>query len=57
MRDIRNGNAKFVERQSLRLTVWDVKLGDAMARVIYDSIRKQLVTFLPSETMEDEHPE
>jgi hypothetical protein len=39
--------AVFVERQSLRITVWDVVYNERKFRVVYDSKRHTLVTVLP----------
>jgi hypothetical protein len=45
----RKGNkpAILVERQSLRVSVWDIDLDGKMVRVVYDRTRKNIVTFLP----------
>lgn len=50
---IRDQKAKFVERQSNRLTVWDLFYQGKEVRVIYDSHRKSIVTFLPYECVGD----
>lgn len=47
--DIRSGRAQFVERQSNRITLWFVQLGDKTARAVYDKQRGTIVTFLPLE--------
>ena len=44
----------LIERQSNRISVHDVKLNGKMYRVVYDSNRKVLVTFLYQD--EDEWP-
>jgi hypothetical protein len=36
----------FVEKQSNRVTVWDVKHEDKIYRCVYDKLRKQIVTVL-----------
>ncbi len=42
--------AEFIERQSLRVTVWRVTLdGGRQVPVAYDTHRKTLITFLPPE--------
>lgn len=61
MNQIRNGKAKFILRQSLRVTIWDVvydvrekdiynseiaKQGQQTIRVVYDKTRKTLITVL-----------
>ena len=44
---IQNGTATFVQKQSHRISVWDVWIQGVTARVVYDKDRKQIVTFLP----------
>lgn len=46
VRAIQGGKAKFVERQSHRVTLWDINYSGEDLRVVYDSQRKELVTFL-----------
>ena len=61
MHKIRNNKAKFVLRQSLRVTVWDVlydvreqdidngllaSTGETTIRVAYDKTRKTIITVL-----------
>ena len=45
---IQGGLSRPVERQSLRVTVHDVEFDGGVVRVVYDSRRKELVTFLPT---------
>jgi hypothetical protein len=45
--DIQAGRAWFVYRQSNRVSIWRVAVGKLTARVVYDSVRKSIVTFLP----------
>lgn len=45
--DIRRGEAVFVEKQSFRVTVWDVTLAIGVVRVVYDKARGCLITVLP----------
>lgn len=47
---IQGQKAEFVERQSLRVTVWRVPWGDRKLKVVYDKVRKNIVTVLPVET-------
>jgi hypothetical protein len=49
---IRTGKAEFVEKQSHRVSVFRVPIGDTTARVVYDRQRKTIVTFLPPERSE-----
>lgn len=44
---IQKGNAEFVERQSNRVTVWDVEHAEKTIRVVYDKRTKVIVTALP----------
>lgn len=61
MHKIHNGKAKFIVRQSLRVTIWDVVYGirqqdiddskiaapgDKTIRVAYDKTRKTIITVL-----------
>ncbi|RJO61085.1 MAG: hypothetical protein C4542_07305 [Dehalococcoidia bacterium] len=42
-----NDSCAFIERQSLRVTVWDVPYEGQTYRVVYDNKRHSIVTFLP----------
>lgn len=44
---IKNGKAIFVERQSHRVTVWEITQDGTSMRVVYDSTRGTLITCLP----------
>lgn len=48
---IQADEAKFVYRQSRRITLWDVEWADQTVRVVYDKTRKTVVTFLPPDTV------
>lgn len=54
VRQIKRQEAKFVERQSIRVTVWIVEIEDVKMKVCYDSQRKAVITCLPPESMTDE---
>lgn len=41
-----NGRTTFVMKQSLRVSVFDVEFEGETYRVVYDKIRKEIVTFL-----------
>lgn len=43
VQDIQQGRAEFLERQSLRVTLWRVR----GYKVVYDRTRKTIVSFLP----------
>ena len=43
---IQQNHGAFVERQSLRVTVWDVEYKGAILRVVYDKKRGMPVTVL-----------
>lgn len=43
---IQQNRGQFVERQSLRVTVWDVEYKGATLRVVYDKKRGMPVTIL-----------
>lgn len=51
VQQIQAGKATFVRRQSLRVTLWDVAFRDhpVPMRVVYDKLRKNIVTILPRE--------
>lgn len=46
---IRNGRAKFLERQSLRVSLWAVDVVGAQAVAVYDKQRKTVATLLTFE--------
>ncbi len=43
---IQNGVAKFIKRQSNRITLWILEVEGNQVKVVYDSKRKQIVTVL-----------
>jgi predicted transcriptional regulator len=47
--DFEYSNAIFVEKQSSRVDVWDIKINDRWERIVYDKYRKQIVTVIPKE--------
>ena len=47
LNQIQNKEAEFIEKQSIRVSVFDVKLNEVKYRVVYDKNRKHLVTVLP----------
>lgn len=49
-RQIRDGEAEFVFRQSNRVSVWDVTYQKRTFRVIYDGRTKEIVTVLPEDS-------
>lgn len=46
VRLIQNNQAEFIERQSCRVTLWNVSFQGTDYRVVYDSKRKLIVTVL-----------
>lgn len=46
IKDIQDNKLEFIERQSNRVTVWRGMLEDKEAIVVYDSSRKEIVTFI-----------
>lgn len=46
---IHSGSAKFLERQSNRVSVFEITYNDKQIPVVYDRIRKTIVTALPTE--------
>ena len=49
---IQTGAAKFLERQSNRVSVFEVSYEDKAIPVVYDRLRKTIVTTLPIEYYE-----
>lgn len=47
--DIQAGRATLVERQSLRVSLWLVKLNDVPMVAAYDRNRKTIATLMPPE--------
>jgi hypothetical protein len=54
VRQIQRGDAKLLEKQSLRLSLYRVSWEGEPMRVVYDRNRKTLVTFLPLEAQANE---
>lgn len=50
---IHNGTAKFVEKQSNRVTVFDVEIRGIEARVVYDKERKSIITAVTPDSLND----
>lgn len=50
---IQSGKSTVIERQSLRVSVHELMIEDEPVRVVYDRIRKTIVTFLPFEVVDD----
>lgn len=46
IQQIQKGKAKFVERQSLRITVFEIEIEGELVKIVYDKIRKTIVTAL-----------
>lgn len=49
---IQSGQAKFIERKSLRVTVWVVALQGKEVPVLYDKKSHSIVTVLPTDARE-----
>lgn len=50
---IQAGKARFIERQSLRITLWEVEAAGKRVKVVYDSKRKTIVTALPADEISE----
>lgn len=48
-KSIGSKNSKFLERLSLRLSVWETTIKDQKVKLIYDTKRHVIVTFLKPE--------
>ena len=46
---IQSNKAKFVLRQSRRVSVFEIPYDNKTYKVVYDKLRGEIVTFLPSE--------
>ena|SRR3989344_2761338 len=46
---IRDGSGKFLRRQSRIRVHWEVEFRSVKMRVVYDSLRDEIITFLPFE--------
>lgn len=44
---VRKNELKFLRRQSNRITIWEYEFEEKLYVVVYDSIRKMLVTIYP----------
>jgi AraC-like DNA-binding protein len=49
--DIRHGRAVFVQKQSNRVSVFDLTVEDTPVRVVYDKQRRSIATVLDPQTM------
>ena len=47
---IQKNDGTFLYRQSRRVTIWEVAHENKMYKVVYDTLRGEIVTFLPQET-------
>lgn len=45
---IQNNKAKFVDRQSNRVTIWQLVIQQQDVVVCYDKIRKEIITAIPA---------
>lgn len=48
---IANNETKLLEKKSLRLSIREAMLGNKCIRFVYDRERKEIVTFLPSDSL------
>jgi len=51
---IQSGDARFVEKQSNRVSLFDITMGEEVFRVVYDKERKTIVTVLPKEALTED---
>lgn len=47
IKKINSGEAKFIEKQSLRVSIWFVEIKGKKVKVVYDKLRKTIASFLP----------
>lgn len=43
---IQGGKAKFIRKQSNRVTLWELPINDVLTRVAYDKNTKEIITIL-----------
>jgi hypothetical protein len=53
---IHNNKAKFLYGQSRRVSIFEIVHDDKTYKVVYDKLRGEIVTFLPSEDIGHEVP-
>jgi len=46
---IQRGEGVFIEKMSIRVSMWDVRFGGKTVRCLYDKDRKMIITALPQE--------
>ena len=51
IRMIQKNECNFVEKQSDRISIWDIPYEDNTFRVVYDKCTKNIVTVFPSEKL------
>lgn len=51
VKDIQEGKATLLEKQSLRVSVWEVKVEGKIIPVCFDKKRQAIITCLPQEYM------
>lgn len=49
IKQIQSGKARFIEKQSNRISIFQVKIEDITAIAVYDKSRKTIITFLNKE--------
>lgn len=49
VKKIQRGNARLMQKQSLRVSVWEIEIRGFKVLVVYDKKRHNIVTFLPPE--------
>jgi len=57
VRAIQGGEARFIRKQSQRVSVWEVEHGGRRLPVVYDKKRKTIVTVLPEAALRPERKE
>ena len=46
---IKSGNAVFIEKQSLRVSMYKIKVDEKEITILYDKKRRQIITAIPKE--------
>lgn len=56
IRKIQSGEAEFIKRHSLRVTIWAIQMDNQEVIAVYDKQRKMIMTFLPDRSrLEDDY--
>jgi hypothetical protein len=46
---IHTGSAVLIEKQSLRVSMWEITVEENKIKILYDKMRKQIITAIPKD--------